>query len=94
MALSDDTELMVDTRFLKKRFDLFFGKTNGAAYVAMTPKLAKICNKIGNNLIIISGAKSKFDMRNPEQLAAIGSLMSMEKSKQLWSVSNAYEVLM
>ena len=46
-----------------------------------------ICRKMKNDLIIVSGAKSLYEMRAPQDLAAIGYLFGLTNAQSLWAVS-------
>lgn len=68
---------------------------------AMRPRLLAnikstigICRKMKNDLVIVSGAKSPYDMRAPQDLASIGSLFGLTNAQSLWAISENPKALL
>ena len=51
------------------------------------------CKKAGNQIMIISGARNKYEMRNPKTLVAFGLLLGLTKPQAIWAISDVYEGL-
>jgi len=51
----------------------------------------KLCKKYGTNIIITSGAKNKWEMRAPRELASIGYILGMDLKTAIDSVSTIPE---
>ena len=49
--------------------------------------MVRICKKIGNDMIIVSGARDIYGMRAPEDLASIGPLVGLTRAQSLWAIS-------
>lgn len=89
---------------IAKDHDIFIGislrniiETNRA----MRPRLLSnirstigICRKMKNDLVIVSGAKGLYDMRAPQDLAAIGSLFGLTSAQSLWAISENPKALL
>jgi ribonuclease P/MRP protein subunit RPP1 len=54
-------------------------------------KNVMLCNEFGAHLIVSSGAKSKWDMRDPRELVAVGTVLGMELNKAFDSMSTVPE---
>jgi RNase P/RNase MRP subunit p30 len=51
--------------------------------------MLKICRKLRNDVIIVSGASDPLGMRYPQDLASIGSLLGLDRPQSEWAVSQA-----
>ncbi len=47
----------------------------------------RLCKRLGANMVICSGAESKWEMRNPRALASISNILGMELSAAINSIS-------
>ncbi len=53
----------------------------------------KICDKVGTNIVIYSGAISKWDIRDPITMSSIGFLLGLNKDKSLKPLQNLYKII-
>ena len=56
--------------------------------------MVEICKKIGNDMIIVSGARDIYGMRAPEDLASIGPLIGLTRAQSLWAISENPKALL
>lgn len=49
--------------------------------------LIKICKKMKNDVVIVSGARNVYEMRAPKELASIGVLIGLSELQALWAIS-------
>jgi ribonuclease P/MRP protein subunit RPP1 len=54
-------------------------------------KNVMLCKEFGAHIILSSGARSKWDMRNPRELIAVGTVLGMELNKAFDSMSTIPE---
>lgn len=50
-----------------------------------------LCKEVGAHVILGSGARSKWDMRDPRELIALGTVIGMELNKAFDSMSTIPE---
>jgi RNase P/RNase MRP subunit p30 len=55
--------------------------------LANIASLVKICLKMKNDIILVSGARDRYGMRAPQDLAAIGNLIGLSEAQSLWAMS-------
>lgn len=57
-------------------------------------KLVQLCLRMGNRLVISSGAKDESELCTPEQLVAFGVFLGLTRQQAKWSISKVPEYLM
>jgi len=70
--------------------------TNGLMKVKLLRNITSmitICNKLSTRVVIVSGARNKWGMRAPQDLASIGSFIGLDEAQSLWTVSQAPEAI-
>lgn len=56
--------------------------------------LVKICKKMKNDIVIVSGATNIYEMRAPKELASIGVLLGLTEMQALWAVSEEAKAIL
>jgi len=64
-----------------------------AKLISIYQKLVALCLKKGNRILIVSGAETEMEKRQPMQLAALGMLLGLSASQAKWCISKVPEYL-
>ena len=54
----------------------------------------KICKKMKNDVVLVSGARNIYELRSPRELASIGVLLGLTEAQALWAISEVPKAIL
>jgi len=88
MAAKNNVAIEVNFREL-----LYTYRRNRAYNLTHIAKNIELCKELGASMVICSGAKGKWDMRDPRELIAMGNVLGMELDKAFAAASTVPQLI-